>query len=105
LAPTSGFIEAIDSFQIGMAAIDTGAGRRVKEDTIDYGSGFVFNTKVGDRIEKGQTIVTVHSDRPERTPAVLERLGQAISIGPRPVAGPRMIRYLVDKDGVYPWSD
>ena len=104
-APASGFIEAIDSFQIGMAAIDTGAGRKVKEDAIDYGSGFVFQAKVGDRIEKGQTIVTVHSDRPERTPAVLERLGQAIRIGPGPVAGPKMVLYLVDKDGVYPWSD
>jgi len=88
-----------------MAAIDTGAGRRVKEDTIDYGSGFVFHAKVGDRIEKGQSVVTVHSDRPERTPAVLERLGQAIRIGPRSLAKPKMVRYLVDKDGVRPWLD
>jgi len=102
-APASGFIEAIDSFQIGMAAIDTGAGRKVKEDAIDYGSGFVFQAKVGDRIEQGQTIVTVYSDHPERMPAVLERLGQAIRIGPHPVAGPKMVLYLVDKDGARPW--
>jgi pyrimidine-nucleoside phosphorylase len=104
-APASGFIEAIDSFQVGMAAIDAGAGRRIKEDTIDYGSGLVFRAKAGERIEKGQSIVTVHTDRPERMPMVQERLGQAIRIGPRPVAGPKMIRYLVDKDGVWPWPD
>jgi pyrimidine-nucleoside phosphorylase len=102
-APISGFIAAIDSFRVGMAAIDTGAGRRKKEDAIGYGSGFVFHATIGDWIEKGQEIVTVHSDRPERTPAVLERLGQAIRIGPRSVAKPKMVLHLVDKDGVHPW--
>ena len=86
-----------------MAAIDTGAGRRKKEDAIAYGSGFIFHANVGDRVEKGQKLVTVHSDRPEQTTAVLERLAQAIQIGPRPVAKPKMILHLVDKDGIKPW--
>jgi pyrimidine-nucleoside phosphorylase len=103
IAPASGFIAAIDSFSIGMAAIDTGAGRRKKDDVIGFGSGFVFRAKLGDRVEKGQSIVTVHSDRPEQMPAVLERLGRAIQIGPRSVAKPKMVSYLVDKDGVRPW--
>jgi pyrimidine-nucleoside phosphorylase len=103
MAPASGVIAAIDAFIVGMAAIDTGAGRRKKEDAISYGSGFVFHAKVGDRIEKGQSIVTVHSDRPEQTPAVLERLGKAIQIGPRSVAQPKMVYHLVDKDGARPW--
>jgi len=102
-APASGFITAIDAFRVGMAAIETGAGRRKKEDAVAFGSGFVFHANVGDRIEKGQSIVTVHSDRPERTPEVLERLGQAIRIGSRSVAKPKMVLHLVDKDGVHPW--
>ena len=53
--------------------------------------------------QKGQKLVTVHSDRPEQTPAVLERLGRAIQIGPKPVARPKMVLHLVDKDGVRPW--
>ena len=102
-APVSGYVSRIDSYAVGMAAIDTGAGRRKKEDAIAYGSGFVFYANVGDRIEKGQPLVTIHSDRPEQTPAVLERLGKAIQIGPRPVARPKMVLHLVDKDGVRPW--
>jgi len=102
-APASGFIAAIDAFSVGMAAIDAGAGRRKKEDAIGFGSGFVFHAKVGDKVEKGQKIVTVHCDRPEQTPAVLERLGRAIEVGPRSVAKPKMVSYLVDKDGVHPW--
>jgi pyrimidine-nucleoside phosphorylase len=105
IAPASGFIAAIDPFSVGMAAIDTGAGRRKKDDAISFGSGFVFQAKVGDRIEKGQSIVTVHSDRPQQIPAALERLGQAIQIGARSVAKPIMVLHLVDKDGVRPWPD
>jgi len=103
MAPASGFIAAIDAFHVGLAAIDAGAGRRKKEDAIAFGSGFVFHAAVGDRIEKGQKIVTVHSDFSGRMPAVLARLGEAIRIGPRSVAKPKMIRYLVAKDGVQPW--
>jgi pyrimidine-nucleoside phosphorylase len=102
-APASGIISRIDSFEVGMAAIDTGAGRRRKEDAIAYGSGFIFHANVGDRIEKGQKLITVHSDRPEQTTAVLERLGKAIQIGQQPMARPKMVLHLVDKDGVQPW--
>ena len=60
--------------------------------------------KVGDPVEKGRPVVTVHSDRPDRLPAVLERLAGAIRIGPRPVAASKLIRHLVDRDGVHPWT-
>ena len=102
-APTSGFIARIDAFAVGMAAIDTGAGRRRKEDAIAYGSGFIFHANVSDKVEKGQTLVTIHSDRPQQTPAVLERLGAAIQFSQRPVAKPKMVLQLVDKDKVTPW--
>jgi pyrimidine-nucleoside phosphorylase len=102
-APVSGYISRIDSLAVGMAAIDTGAGRRKKEDAIAYGSGFVFHANVGDQVSKGQKLVTVHNDHPQQTPAVLERLARAIEIGPRPVARPKMVLHLVDRDGVHPW--
>jgi pyrimidine-nucleoside phosphorylase len=103
-ASVSGSIEAIDSFTVGMAAIDTGAGRRRKEDAVEYGGGFIFHAKVGDPVEKGQKIVTVHSDRTDLVPSVLDRLTEAIRITPGPVSKPRMILHLVDKNGVTPWQ-
>ncbi|MBN2346598.1 MAG: thymidine phosphorylase, partial [Candidatus Aminicenantes bacterium] len=102
-APETGWIAAIDSFEVGMAAIDTGAGRRRKEDAVSHGAGFVFHAKVGDKVEKGERLLTIHSDRPELLPAVHQRLAAAIRVGPRPVDRPRMVLHLVDKDGVHPW--
>ena len=71
VAPAAGHVERIDSFAVGMAAIDTGAGRRKKEDAIAYGSGFVFHANIDAKVKKGQKLVTIHSDRPEQTPLVL----------------------------------
>jgi pyrimidine-nucleoside phosphorylase len=103
LAPDSGTIARVDSFAVGMAAIDTGAGRRRKEDVIAHGSGFTFHANVGDQVTKGQPLVTIHSDRPELLPAVRERLRAAIELSRKPVARPKMVLHLVDKDGVRPW--
>ena len=103
VAPASGYIARIDSFASAWPPSTPAPAAARKEDAIAYGGGFVFHANVGDRVEKGQNLVTVHSDRPEQTPAVLERLGAAIRIGPRPVAKPKMVLHLVDKDGVRPW--
>lgn len=102
-SPTSGFIQSIDSFAVGLAAIDTGAGRRKKEDSVEYGAGFLFHGKVGDPVDKGQNLVTVYSDRPKLVPSVLERLRKAIHIVPEPVSQPKMVLHQVDRNGVIPW--
>lgn len=102
-APQAGWIAAIDSFAVGMAAIDTGAGRRRKEDAVAYGAGFVFHANVGDWVKKDQPLLTIHSDRPELLPSVRERLLAAIRLRPQPVTRPRMVLHLADADGVRPW--
>jgi pyrimidine-nucleoside phosphorylase len=102
-AQVSGYVSRIDSFAVGMAAIDAGAGRRKKEDAIDHGSGFVFQAKVGDKVKKGQPLVAIHCDRSAQIPAVRERLQAAIQFSQKPVPKPKMVLHLVDKDGVHPW--
>ncbi len=103
-APQAGTVARIDSFEVGMAAIDTGAGRRRKEDAVAYGGGFVFHANVGDKVKKGQSLLTIHSDRAELLPAVRERLAAAIRIGAGPIAKPKMVLHLVDRNGLTPWS-
>ncbi len=102
-APQDGWIAAVDSFAVGMAAIDTGAGRRRKEDAVSHGAGFVFHANVGDWVKKGQRLLTIHSDRPELLPSVRQRLLAAIRLRREPVARPRMILHLADGGGIRPW--
>jgi pyrimidine-nucleoside phosphorylase len=103
-AARAGVIAAIDSFAVGMAAIDTGAGRRRKDDKIDHAGGFTFHAHVGDPVEKGQTLVTVHGNPGYNLPAVAERVSSSIRIGDQAVAKPKMVLHLIDKTGVKPWS-
>jgi pyrimidine-nucleoside phosphorylase len=102
IARESGFIQSMDSYEIGMTAVELGAGRIRKEDIIDPASGIVFHKKVGSYVEKGETIADVHTNKSALMSDSLERLSAAIQIGEeRPTIQP-MITYRVDADGITP---
>jgi pyrimidine-nucleoside phosphorylase len=62
-AKTSGFVQQIEAEQIGIAAMLLGAGRAKKEDQIDYSVGITLNKKIGDAVQSGESICTLHSNR------------------------------------------
>ena len=64
-----------------MAALDLGAGRRTKEDEIDPAVGLVFHKKVGDVVEKGEAIATLHYRDQASFERSMSRLERAISLG------------------------
>jgi pyrimidine-nucleoside phosphorylase len=99
-AETDGYISKINAYEVGMTAIDIGAGRRKKEDTIDYSAGFVFNKKVGDKIKKGETILFIHTNNSASIDAAKNRLKKAIAITKKKVEERKIILYLVDRSGI-----
>lgn len=62
-AKRSGFVSNMVADQIGIAAMLLGAGRATKEDKIDLAVGLVLNKKVGDKVEKGESLMTIYSNR------------------------------------------
>ncbi|MEG0895333.1 MAG: thymidine phosphorylase [Oscillospiraceae bacterium] len=62
VALKDGYIEKIDTMQCGMASLILGAGRKVKEDNIDYNSGIVLSKKTGDKVCKGDILCTMYSN-------------------------------------------
>ncbi len=58
-AQDDGFVVSINSKKIGEALVCLGGGRLRKDEDIDYAVGFEFSKKVGDRVKKGDTILTV----------------------------------------------
>lgn len=62
-ADESGFIEELPALEFGLFAMRLGAGRAVKTDSLDYESGIVFAKKVGDSINKGETIAKIYSNQ------------------------------------------
>src|SRR5699024_3638781 len=79
-AQESGVIEQITADEIGRAAMLRGACRATKNDTIDLGVGLGLHKKVGDHVQFGDIICTVHSN--EKNPAsVLDIVQKNIIIG------------------------
>lgn len=99
-AASSGYIYSMDALQIGLAATETGAGRKRKEDVIDYGAGFEFHKKVGDAVKEGDVLATIHSDREDKLEETMRRLTGAIRISSDPPTAREMIHYICDKHGV-----
>ncbi|MZQ84332.1 pyrimidine-nucleoside phosphorylase [Paenibacillus sp. 5J-6] len=63
LAEQDGYVNQIDAEQIGIAAMLLGAGRAKKEDQIDYAVGLTLNKKIGDAVQAGESICTIHANR------------------------------------------
>lgn len=61
-APRSGSVSQIHARSVGEAAVTLGAGRAKKSDPIDHAVGFVIHNKVGDRVEEGEVLFTVHAN-------------------------------------------
>ncbi|MFC5469497.1 pyrimidine-nucleoside phosphorylase [Cohnella suwonensis] len=61
-AKQSGYVASIAAENMGVAAMLLGAGRATKESTIDLAVGIVLNKKVGERVEAGQSLATIHAN-------------------------------------------
>ncbi|MCX8130193.1 MAG: pyrimidine-nucleoside phosphorylase [Clostridia bacterium] len=57
-----GYISAIDAESIGLSAMLLGAGRRTKEDKIDYAAGLTVVKKVGYKVNKGDILCVLHTN-------------------------------------------
>lgn len=82
-APRAGIIEFINAEQVGLAALELGAGRRTKEDDVDHAVGLVFRHKRGARVEAGTPLLEIHHNG-RGLQKCLERLADAIRIGDGP---------------------
>jgi len=84
-APTDGYLQKVDAAEVGMAVVDLGGGREKKEDPIDHSVGVIVHYKVGDRVQKGTPLCTIHASDWVRLERAKVRLLQAHTIGPEPV--------------------
>lgn len=62
-APKAGYIKGFQNDEIGLMCTELGGGRKVKTDKIDFGVGFDFHKKVGDKLKEGDAIFTIHHNK------------------------------------------
>lgn len=57
-----GYVNSIDAESIGISAMLLGAGRRTKEDRIDFSAGISMKKKVGDKANPGDILCVLHTN-------------------------------------------
>jgi pyrimidine-nucleoside phosphorylase len=84
-APRSGYLSGIHAREVGETAVFLGAGREKKGDPIDHTVGVIVHHKVGERIEAGQPLFTIHLRRPGLLSKARQRLLAAHTWSDEPV--------------------
>lgn len=94
-AKEDGVVSQIIADEIGIAASLLGAGRLTKESKIDLAVGLVLNKKIGDSVQKGESLVTIHSNR-EDVSEVVEKIENAYTISDQKVEKHPLIYEVID---------
>lgn len=79
-AERSGYVTAIEAEQIGLSAMMLGAGRKKKDDIIDFAAGITLEKKAGNSVNKGDSLCILHTNLTDTSDA-LEMVKNAYSIG------------------------
>lgn len=87
----NGVLTEIDTYRIGMLAVELGAGRRRKEDAVDPAVGFVIEKKLGDAVKKGDLLATVHANDSKKGETVAEKLEGCFRMGDKTSSDSRLI--------------
>ena len=69
----------MDAEAIGLLAMELGAGRKTKDDAIDYSAGIVMAKKTGDKVSEGDLLATLYTGKAERI-SEAERLFDSLLI-------------------------
>ncbi len=80
-APRDGVVTELGALAVGLAALDLGAGRRTKADTIDHAVGVVCFAKRGDAVLAGDDLAEVHARDEASAAGAVEAILAAYTIG------------------------
>jgi pyrimidine-nucleoside phosphorylase len=62
MSPSNGYLSEVQARNVGEAAVTLGAGRAKKSDPVDHAVGFIIHHKVGDKLEAGEPLFTIHAN-------------------------------------------
>lgn len=81
VSPGDGYIQAVDAFRIGRAAMLLGAGREKLGDRIDYAVGIELYKKRGDSVNAGDVVALLHYNDPGLLQLALDEAVAAFQYG------------------------
>jgi pyrimidine-nucleoside phosphorylase len=93
-ASRSGTLTVLDAGEIGLAAVELGAGRSRKEDAVDPAAGLLLRKKVGDQVRAGEGLAELYASSEARLDAGEARMRAAVAIAD---ASPRRASLVLER--------
>ncbi len=91
----AGFVKRIEAEQVGLVSMQLGGGRVTKESAIDLSVGVMLHKKVGDRVEIGESLGTIHAADEKKAAEAAELLRRCYAFSDEPVEKPPFIKGIV----------
>jgi pyrimidine-nucleoside phosphorylase len=90
-APAGGYVASVDAERIARAVSALGAGRSRADAAVDPAVGAADLVQVGERVEKGQILVTLHANDERRLEEARGFVREAFALSGTPVAAPELV--------------
>ena len=94
-AVESGYVKTIDAERVGRVAMHLGGGRATKESEIDLSVGILLNKKLGDTVEKGESLATIHAADRESAQEAVEMMRRCFVLSDRPIRRTPFIKNVI----------
>lgn len=94
-AEEDGFVEKIETEEIGIVSLILGGGRETKESVIDLSVGLVLQKKIGDAVKKGEILATIYANDLKKLETARERFMSAFSFSKTPVPKNTFIKWII----------
>ncbi|OQY33108.1 MAG: pyrimidine-nucleoside phosphorylase [Spirochaetaceae bacterium 4572_59] len=94
-AGEDGFIDELNSEEIGLVAMMLGAGRETFESKLDYAAGLVLKKKISDPVKKGETVAVLHYNDDTNLESAVNRFNKAYTIVAKIPQSPLLIKKII----------
>ncbi|MFA1476574.1 thymidine phosphorylase [Corynebacterium diphtheriae] len=81
VADRDGYLMELDALALGVGSWRLGAGRARKEDSVQLTAGIEIHADLGQKVVKGQKLLTLHTETPDKFDRALESIIPGIVIG------------------------
>ena len=95
LSLENGYLASINNYEVGMAALELGAGRRTKDDIIDPKAGIIFYPKIGNQISKNDVIAEVFTDDKSKLEIAKNKILNSLSFSKNKITKPKLIKRIL----------
>jgi pyrimidine-nucleoside phosphorylase len=94
-SPRAGYVSAIACEQVGTACVILGGGRERKEDSVDPAVGIVVHKKIGNKVEAGEPLCTIHCHSEAQAARAKSLLVESYTITQAPASQPPLVHRVI----------